>query len=139
MRGEWNRHPKGDSGMNEMLTRGTPEAHNKFWRSQITKAQNEGSNAAGGVFVPGPVADSIIRLVQQYAVARQNSGVFVMGSDTLNLPRRTSAITASWTAEAGSLSESSVTFDKVDLTAKKLTALLKVSSELFEDSVPFVS
>jgi HK97 family phage major capsid protein len=57
-----------------------------------------------------------------------------MRSDTKTVPRRVSGLTATFIGENQMLSESSLTWDGVGLTAKKLTVFARVGNELEEDA-----
>jgi HK97 family phage major capsid protein len=101
----------------------------------LIKAQAEGVNSSGGVLVPEEMMNEIIVLRETYGVFRQNCRVVPMGRDTLNWPRRTGGLTAYFMNEGGAFTESSASFDNVSLTAKKLGALTKLSTEIAEDAV----
>lgn len=105
----------------------------------ISKAQYENANAAGGALVPDEFAADLIRLVEEYGVARSEANVVSMSRETLAFPRRTGGLTASWIGEASSdsataITKSDVDFANVNLVAKKLATLTLVSSELMEDA-----
>ena len=99
-----------------------------------TRSISENSNSAGGALVPGEIADQIIALRDTRGAFRQSASVLPMGRDTKTAPRRTGGLTAVFSAENGSLTESSLTWDSVGLVAKKLSVFAKVSAELSEDS-----
>jgi HK97 family phage major capsid protein len=101
----------------------------------MTKAQAEGVNTTGGVLVPEEMMAEIIVLRETYGVFRRECRVVPMGRDTLNWPRRTGGLTAYFMAENGSFTESSAAWDNVGLTARKLGALTKLSTEIAEDAV----
>lgn len=101
----------------------------------IQKAQAENVNTAGGVLVPIELDNYIVDLREKYGVFRRNSRVTPMTRDVMEFPRRTSGLTAAFAAEAAALSESSKAWDSITLTAKKLTALAKMSVELMEDAI----
>lgn len=101
----------------------------------IVKAQQEGSNTAGGFLVPEVIENDIIVLRERYGVFRRSARVRPMTRDTLNVPRRTSGVTAYFTAENTAITESEKAWDSVQLTAKKLAALVKCSSEILEDAI----
>ena len=61
--------------------------------------------------------------------------VVPMASDTLHMPRRSSGVTAYWTGELSEITASQPTLDNVELTVKKLAALVRMSSEVNEDTV----
>jgi HK97 family phage major capsid protein len=58
-----------------------------------------------------------------------------MTSDTLYVPRRTGGLTAYWVAESAAGTESTKTWSQVQLVAKKLNAITRMSSELAEDAI----
>lgn len=95
---------------------------------------NEGTNEAGGYLVPVEFDPMLIRLVETYGKFRQYTRITPMSSDTKNQPRRTGGITTYWTGEAQLITRSRPTYDNISLVAKKLAALVAISSELSEDS-----
>ena len=99
------------------------------------KAHTEGVNAAGGFLVPDEFENELIVLREQYGVFRRNARVWRMASDTLRIPRKNNGLTAYWVGEAIAGTESTNTFDSIQLVAKKLMCLTTVSNELLEDSV----
>lgn len=98
-------------------------------------AHSEGVNSQGGYGVPEEMAQTIIDLREQYGVFRQFCRVRPMASDTLTIPRKAARWSASWTAEASALTESSTAFDQVRLTVSKLGGYALISTELAEDFV----
>lgn len=101
----------------------------------ITRAASEGVNSAGGVLVPEEMMNAIIVLRETFGIFRQQCRVVPMGRDTLNWPRRTGGLTAYFTAENTAPTESQLTFDNVQLVAKKLAVLTRLSTELEEDAI----
>lgn len=89
----------------------------------------------GGVLVPDEMASAIISLREEYGVARAFCRVWPMSSDTLWIPRRAGGVTAYFTGENNEITESDQDWDGVQLVARKLAALTRVSSELLEDAV----
>jgi HK97 family phage major capsid protein len=98
------------------------------------KALNEGINEQGGALVPPEFDNMLIRLLERFGVFRQYARMNQMAGDTKTIPRRTSGITASWVNEGGTITDSTPTYDNVMLVAKKLAALVIMSSEITEDS-----
>ena len=86
----------------------------------VTKAQGEGVDSMGGFLVPEELLANIIVLRELYGVFRRECTVVPMGSDTLNWPRRVGGLTAYWTAESTTITETEALWDNVNLTAKKL-------------------
>jgi HK97 family phage major capsid protein len=101
----------------------------------IRAAHSAGDNAKGGVLVPEELSRTIIRLVDEHGVFRRNSRVVPMSSDTLNIPRRTGGLTASYVGENVEGEESDTAWDNVSLVAKKLMILTRMSSEIAEDAI----
>lgn len=99
------------------------------------KAHSEGVNEAGGFLVPEEFETTIITLREKYGVFRQECKVVPMGRDTKWMPRRKTGLTAYWVGETKAGTESTQSFDQVQLIAKKLMILTTVSSELDEDSM----
>lgn len=99
------------------------------------RAMSEGVNSAGGFLVPTEFETAVIDLREEYGVFRQNCRVVPMGSDSMTIPRRAGGVTAYWVGENSQITESAKAWDQVQLSAKKLAALSRLSSELAEDAV----
>lgn len=100
-----------------------------------TKAHLESVNSAGGFLVPEQFADTLISLREEYGVLRRNAKIEPMTSDTKRIPKRSATLTASFVGEATAGSETTQTFQQVNLVAKKLMVLTTISNELNEDSL----
>ncbi len=101
----------------------------------LTKAASEGINTAGGFLVPPEFATGIIDLVETFGVFRRNANIEPMGSDTKSVPRRTGGLTANFIGENTAITESQMTWDNVNLVAKKLAVMSRYSSEIAEDAI----
>jgi len=103
----------------------------------IRAAMSTTSNPDGGYLVPDELSQAIIDLREQYGVFRRECRVWPMGSDTLMIPRRTGGITIGLVGEnpSSAISQSTPTFDQVQLVAKKFGGLSLLSSEIAEDAV----
>ena len=101
----------------------------------VTKGHVESTNTAGGFLVPDEFENSLINLRDQYGVFRANARIVPMSSDVKRMPRRTGTVTAFFVGEAAAGTQSQQAFDSVNLVAKKLMVLTKISSELNEDNV----
>jgi HK97 family phage major capsid protein len=99
------------------------------------KAHSEGVNSAGGFLVPDEFENEIVTLREQYGVFRRNAKIYPMSSDTLRISKRTAGLTAYFVGEINAGTESTQTFDSVQLVAKKLMCLTTVSNELLEDAL----
>lgn len=101
----------------------------------IHKAQGEGVDSAGGFLVPEELMANIIVLREKFGVFRNECQLVPMGSDTLNWPRRTGGLQAFFTSENQAATESQASWDNVNLTAKKLAVLTRMSTEIDQDAV----
>jgi len=97
----------------------------------------EGASDTTGahVFVPDEFGTDLIKLREQYGVARGVFRMRSMSSDTRTDPRRTGGLTAYFVGENSAGTESDAAYDQVSLTARKLMAITRMSNELNEDSV----
>jgi|DEB0MinimDraft_4_1074332.scaffolds.fasta_scaffold11689_5 HK97 family phage major capsid protein len=103
--------------------------------NEFLAAQSIGTDADGGFLVPDPLANTLINLLEEYGVARQRSRRIVMSAETWTVPKLTEHATIYYPAEAASITESDLAFSQITLTAKKLAALVKMSTEVQEDAV----
>lgn len=122
------------------LARGLGEEH-KHFGADIDSLKRWGQktgvtfdNNLGGATVPQEFMPNLIWRTEQYGAARKVANVIRMSRDSITAPRKTSIVSMSFTPEAGAITASDNTYDNIDLTAKKATALVKVSSEWLEDS-----
>jgi HK97 family phage major capsid protein len=99
------------------------------------RAQSEGINTAGGFVVPDQMERSIIDLRESYGMFRPNARVIPMSSDHAIVPRRTGGVTAYFVGENQEITESEKSWNQVELTAKKLAALSRMSNEIAEDAI----
>jgi len=99
------------------------------------KSMTEGVNASGGALVPEEFTADIIDLRERRGVLRANMTPEPMTRDTKRIPRRDGGATAYWISEGQQIPSSDLAFSSVNLTAKKLAALTKCSTELFEDTI----
>jgi HK97 family phage major capsid protein len=105
-----------------------------------------GSNvpADGGFLIPEYLRSELLRVSLEKALVRSRARVvpmetltvpFPMIDTTSNASNIYGGVTAYWTEEAASLTDSSPTFGRVKLEAKKLTAYSEIPNELFADSI----
>lgn len=116
----------------------------KQWLSDhgygIRNAHSTGDNSKGGYLVPEETAATIIRLVEDYGVFRQNVGtVFPVTSGSLRVPKRAGGFTVYHPGENQEITDSDASFSMVELTPHKAAVLTKLSSELNEDSLPLLA
>lgn len=98
----------------------------------------------GGFLVPELLRAELLRLSLETAIVRPRARVIPMEvpripfpviSDTSHASNVYGGITGTWTSESTALTESSPTFGRVWLDAKKLTAYTEVPNELISDSI----
>lgn len=100
--------------------------------------------ADGGFLIPEYLRSELLRVALEKALVRGRARVvpmetltvpFPMIDTTSNASNIYGGVTAYWTEEAASLTDSSPTFGRVKLEAKKLTAYSEIPNELFADSI----
>jgi HK97 family phage major capsid protein len=104
----------------------------------IRKAASEGIGSGGGFLTPTTLERAILDLRDSFGAFRRRACVWPMGSDSSLFPRRTGSAAAYFLTEGASAAtgaSTSTNMDGVQLTAKKLGALVTLSSELDEDSI----
>lgn len=101
----------------------------------IQSVHKEGTNVAGGVLVPEEFDNDMIDLKELFGVARQYARIVPMGSDTKRRLRRTGGLTAYPVGEGAAGTESTKSWDQVNLTAKDWMVLATYTADLNEDSV----
>ena len=99
------------------------------------RAMSVGVNTAGGFTVPEEMATAIIDLREEYGVFRRECEVVPMNRDIMTIPRVAGAGTAVFVGENTALTESETTWNQVNLTAHKAGRLVRMSSEIAEDSI----
>ncbi|KKM00377.1 hypothetical protein LCGC14_1805030 [marine sediment metagenome] len=99
------------------------------------RVQTEGVNTAGGFVVPDEMDRAIIDLRETYGMFRANARVLPMSSDHMTIPRRAGGVTAYFIGETEKITASDKSWNQVELTAKKLGALTRMSTDLNEDAI----
>lgn len=111
-----------------------PEA-TEFCKNNIVNVASTGSQSNAAVFIPEEFGQDLILLREEFGVARRLAKVVPMQSDTRTDPRWVSGLTATFTAENATATESDTAWDNVQLVAKTLTAITRMSNEFNQDSV----
>jgi len=101
----------------------------------VRSALSGGVQTAGGALVPEEFERSIIDLREQYGLFRRVCRVTPMSSDMKTTPRKTGGLTAYFVGEGVDGTESDAGWDNVNLVAKKLMVLTRMSSEIAEDAI----
>ncbi len=112
-----------------------------FWKQmrnktsvEIRNVLSEGVDADGGYLVPDTYERNLVESLQDETIIRRLAHVFTTASGSHKIPLVASHGTASWVEENGEIPETTETFGQKFLDAHKLTALIKVSEELLNDS-----
>ena len=133
------RNPSTKPGREEMV--------NKLKR--IQEFQNSfGSEepGAGGFLIPEIMRSELLQLALENSIVRSRATVIPMSTlrvpiptvdDTSHVSSLFGGVTFYWTEEAASITESTATFGRVVLDAKKLTGFFKVPAELLDDAPAF--
>lgn len=100
-----------------------------------TRAHSENLNTTGGALVPNEFSQTIIDLRETYGVFRQHARVVPMMRDTMTAARRTGGLTAYWSSENTAITESTKSWNNINLVAKKLGVYALIPSELNEDAI----
>lgn len=102
----------------------------------LTKAQGETIGSAGGFLVPTDLADAILDIRDMYGAFRRRARIVPMASDNTTATRRIGGTTAAFIGENVAASAAgTANVDAVGLTAKKIGALVLLSSELEQDAI----
>lgn len=96
-------------------------------------------NQLGGYTVPTEMEVSVIALREQYGVFRRNAHVETLSADVKTISRPTGGITAAFVGEGKTTTTSNSNWKQIELVARKLMALSKMSKELSVDSVVSVA
>ena len=100
------------------------------------KASSESVNSVGGFLVPQELDAEILAIRDAVGAFRIGADVRPYRSDSAVRPRRSGGVTAYLTSEGAAITESSLSWDSVGISLKKLAVLVRSSSELFEDRAP---
>lgn len=101
----------------------------------IVKAAGETIGTAGGYLVPVDLANAILDLRDSYGAFRRRARIVPMGSDTTSVARRPGGTGAFFVGENTAATETSATADNINLTAKKIASLIRLSNEIEEDAI----
>lgn len=102
---------------------------------QVSNLMSTGENSRGGFVVPDEMSQTLIRLREERGVFPQFANRIPMGADIIRIPRLLADVTAYWAGEGVEITASDATLGQAELMARKLGALVKVSTELDEDAV----
>ena len=101
---------------------------------EVRNALSVGVDADGGYLVPDTYEKTLIQALNDTMVVRKLAHTFVTACGVHKIPVVTSHGTANWVEESGEIPETSETFGQQHIGAHKLTALIKISEDLLNDS-----
>lgn len=108
---------------------------NNYMGGIYNVAHSESDGTTGGHFlVPEEFSSDMIVLRERYGIARRLLGRELMLSDTKNIPKRLSGLTAYFVGENSAGTESNMTWNNVMLVAKDLVCLARMSNQLNADA-----
>jgi len=118
--------------------RSSAEYHKGFFAAlrggTVSNALSVGTDADGGYLVPTEFETTLVRALDDNNVVRSIAKVISTSSER-KIPVEAIAPTAAWTAESAAITETGAKFSQKSLDAYKLANMLKVSSELLQDSM----
>src|SRR5690625_3264511 len=116
--------------------KGDPERASRYVK-QVWKDEDFAKQLAasvfedGGAIVPDEYMAEIIELLRAQAVVRQLGATTVnMSSGSMTIPKQTGASTAHYIGENTNIPASQPAFGQIQLSAKKLAALVPISNDL---------
>ena len=125
----------------EKVGRASDAYKDAFWRSirnensyEIRNALREGVDSDGGYLVPDTFEHTLIQVLDEENIIRQLAHTFTTASGTHAIPIVGTRGKATWVAEEQEIPETTETFTQKTISAHKLTALIKISEELLNDS-----
>lgn len=117
--------------------RGDSNAASELSRLGVVKAMQEDTDSEGGFLVPTDYIAQILKIWNLGNLEPLCRKV-PMGSKTVTFPDLNSSVSCGWTAEEGTLTETTPVLGQITLTAKKVGAFTTISNELLSDARPDV-
>lgn len=102
--------------------------------SNVAHSESDGTTG-GHYLVPEEFSSDLINLRETYGVVRRLFGRAPMTGDVLHTPKRASGLTAYFTGENAVGTESNMTWSDIQLVAKNLMVLARMSNQLNADAV----
>ncbi len=99
------------------------------------RALAEGTDSTGGFTTPTNLLPQVIDKLRAKSVAfKAGAKTVVLNSDSTRIAKLSTDATVSWTPENATISDADPAFSAITFVPKKMTALIKISRELLEDS-----
>lgn len=122
--------------------KGDPEkaaayAKKNYDDAEVVKALSAGTDTAGGYLVPVEYSSEIIELLRpQSVVRRMGAMILPMTTGKMTIPKVQGGAYANYIMENTNIPAMGMTFDSVELTWKKLVAMVPISNDLLRYSSP---
>lgn len=101
----------------------------------LVKAAGETVGSSGGFLVPADLSNAILDLRDRYGAFRRRARIVPMASDNTTVARRPGGTGAFFVGENQTATETQATVDNINLTAKKIGSLIRLSNEIEEDAI----
>jgi len=126
-------------GAHDKTGRSSAVYNTAFWNAMrkniiVSNDLAIGTDTQGGYLVPDEFHRRLIEALEEYNIMRRLCRVIRTSSGKLQIPVTATRGTAAWVDEAGKIPTSDSTFGQVTLSAYKLATMIKVSTELLNDS-----
>jgi HK97 family phage major capsid protein len=125
------------------VSKGDPDKSIAFAKKEwgegdpVIKALEAGTATSGGFIVPPNYSADIIELLTPQTIVRaMGARTMPLVNGTLQVPKITAGSTAAYIGESQDIAESQPTFGMLNMTAKKLAALVPLSNDLIRFSSP---
>ncbi len=105
------------------------------WLRTYARGMTTNGAGSGGFLVPDEIAAAILVMAEEYGIARRESRIWTMGSNSLSIPNRLSGVTSFFVGEGQDATESAPTLSNFNLVSRKLMAFVPLTNELIEDAV----
>ncbi len=130
----FNDEPHGEKVfLSEILKAAIPGINRDALRPEVKTIISTLTDAQGNYLVPIEQANEIIKLQRGQSILRRLSRIWPMKSKTRTVPRQATNVTVTWTGEGVAKTPTKPTYGQLTQTAKKLTAVSKMSDEWLED------
>lgn len=121
-------------GFNQFLKAVNNKDHAFLSEMKTATGNNETTGADGGYAIPVEYLNEIIALERQSSIIRQKARILEMGSLTRKIPSELTKPTISWAGEGVEATVTKPTLGQITQTAKKMMALVTLTTELLEDT-----
>lgn len=109
------------------------------WLANELRALVGSGTTGGGAYTPSDQAKIFFDLLAAQSVGLKSGlRTIVTDKDSLVVPRVTGDVGASWTAEAATITNTSMSADQITAVPRKLAGIEQLSNEVLEDSDPSV-